>query len=139
MADDQLGMTYGHGCAIARFADALLRSMGGTQVTLRLSDPASGDISSQLGLEAPTAADMQISPAAVRSIDPTEDGKRRIEVLLSASALRVVATIYGIEDVTAWLLSMQGVLHHGIVLRIAAVKVQEFHGKECLYQLTATE
>jgi hypothetical protein len=139
MSDNQLGIVHGHGCAIARFADALLRSMGETQVTLRLSDPSSGDTSSQLGLEPPAAEDMQISPAAIRSIDPAEDGKRRVEVLLSASALRVIAAAYGIEDVTAWLLGMQGVLQHGHILRIAGVRVQEVHGKECLYQLTATE
>lgn len=113
--------------------------MGRTQVTLRLSDPSTGDSSSQLGLVAPTAEDMQISPAAIRSIDPTEDGKRRVEVLVSASALRAIATTYGIEDVPAWLLGMQGVVQHDAILRIASVRVQEFHGNECLYQLTATE
>lgn len=139
MADQQLGMIPGQGCAIARFADALLRSVGGAQVTLRLSDPATGDTGSQLGLEAPTAEDMQVSPAVIKALAPEVDGKRRIEVVLSATSLRAIAKDYGVEDVAAWLLSMQGVLQYGGVMRIASVTVDEFHGKECLYHLTATE
>jgi hypothetical protein len=139
MSDGQLGIIPGQGCAIARFADALLQSLGGTQVTLRLSDPSTGDTSSQLGLEAPTAEDMQLSPAAIKALEPEADGRRRIEVVVSATSLGTIARNYGIEDVAAWLLGMQGVLHYGGVMRIANVTVDEFHGKDCLYHLTATE
>jgi len=136
---DKLGMIAGQGCAVARFADALLRSLGGTQVTLRLSDPSTGDTNSQLGLEAPVAEDIPISPAVMKPLAPEQDGLRRIEILLSATALRVVAKNYGVEDLSAWLLSMQGVLQNGAVMRIATVTVDQFHGTDCLYHLTATE
>ncbi len=139
MSDQQLGIIPGHGCAIVRFADALLRTLGGTQVTLRLADPSTGDTGSQLGLEAPTAEDMQLSPAVIKSLDAEADGRRRIEVIVSATSLRAIAKSYGIDDVSAWLLSMQGVLQYGGVMRIAKVAVDEFNGKECLYHLTATE
>lgn len=136
---DQLGTIPGRGCAVTRFADALLRSLGGTQVTLRLSDPSSGDTSSQLGLEAPVAEDLPISPAMLKPLEPAEDGRRRIEVILGASTLRAIAKNYGIEDIAAWLLSMQGVQIHDSVMRIAIVTVDEFLGAECLYHLTTTE
>jgi hypothetical protein len=136
---DQLGTIAGQGCAVARFADSMLRSLGGTQVTLRLSDPATGDTSSQLGLEAPAAEDMPISPAVLKPLVPEQDGLRRIEVILSATALGVVAKNYGVEDISAWLLSMQGVLQNGAVMRIGAVTVDQFHGTDCLYHLIATE
>ncbi len=136
---DQLGIISGQGCAVVRFATALLRSLGGIQVTLRLSAPSTGDTSSQLGLEPPTAEDIPISPAIVKPLAPEPDGRRRIEVVLSATALRVIAKNCGVEDISAWLLSMQGVLHHGAVLRIATVTVDQFHGVDCLYHLTATE
>ena len=139
MSDDQLGMIPGKSCAVVRFADAILRSLGGSQITLRLSDPSTGDTASQLGLEAPTAGDMQISPAAIKALDPAPNGSRRIEVLLSATALRTIARNYGVENVVPWLLSMQGVLHDGVIMRIATVTVDKFYGKECLYHLTATE
>ncbi len=139
MADQPLGMIAGQGCAVVRFADALLRSLGGTKVTLRLSDPSTGDTGSQLGLEAPTAEDIQVSPAAIRALEPESDGRRRIEVILSATSLRAIAKNYGVQDIGTWLLSMQGVLQNGRVMRIATVTVDDFHGRACLYHLTATE
>ncbi len=138
MPDDQVGAIPGRGCAVARFADAVLRSMGAGQITLRLSDPSSGDTSSQLGLEAPTAEDLQISPAVIKPLEPA-DGKRRVEVVVSACSLRPIAKSYGIQDLSAWLLGMQGVLLHDTVMQIAQITVDEFGGKECLYHLTATE
>jgi hypothetical protein len=136
---DQLGTIPGRGCAVARFADALLSSLGGTRLTLRLSDPSSGDTTSQLGLEAPVAEDLPISPAVLKPLQPADDGRRRFEVILGASALRTIAKNYGIEDIAAWLLSMQGVLLHDSVMRIVTVTVDEFLGTECLYHLTTTE
>lgn len=139
MSDDQLGIISGPGCAGVRFADALLRSLGGSQVTLRLSDPSAGDTPSQLGLDGPTAEDLQLSPAVIKALEPEADGRRRIEILLSVTSLRTIARSYGVQDLSAWLLSMQGVLHHGGIMRIASVSVDEIHGKACLYHLTATE
>lgn len=139
MANDQLGTIPGPGCAVARFAEAMLRSMGGGQVTLRLSDASSGDTGSQLGLEPSTSEDIDLSPAAVKPLDPMPDGRRRIEVVVSAGSLKTIAKDYGVLDIPTWLLNMQGVLQGGTVMRIDSVKVDEFHGKPCLYHLTATE
>ena len=138
MPNNQLGMIPGRGCAVARLGDALLRALGGTQVTLRLSDPSSGDTSSQLGLEAPPAEDLQISPAVVRALEPG-NGRRRIEAVVSATALRTIAKDYGVQDLGAWLLGMQGVLQCDQVWRIAEVLVDRFVDTECLYHLIATE
>jgi hypothetical protein len=129
----------GRASAIKRFANALLRSGGDTQVTVRISDPSTGDTNSQLGLEPPTAEDLQISPALVQAIEPTEDGKRRIKATVSATSLKAIAKLYGIEDIAAWLLVAQGVLYYGNLMRIDTVTVDHFLGADCLYHLTATE
>ena len=139
MAHDQLGLIPGHACAARRLADALLRSMGNTQVTLRLANPSSGDTSSQLGLEAPAAQDVQVSPAAVKLLEPLEDGTRRIEVILSITALQPIAKVYQVEDIAAWLRTFEGVVWHGNLMRIAKVTVDKFLGADCLFHLTATE
>ncbi len=136
---DQLGIIAGRGCSAVRFADAILQTLGGAQVTLRLSDPSSGDTSSQLGLEAPTAEDLPVSPAAVKMLEPAENGKRRMEIVVSVTALRAAAKTYGIEDISAWLLTMQGVVVSGVAWRIATVTVDKVCGKDCAYHLTATE
>ena len=139
MADSELGIIPGRGCAVARFADAVLRTLGGTRVTLRLSDPSTGDTASQLGLEAPRAEDIEIYPATVKPLTPTDGGRRRVEAVVSATSLRSIAKDYGVEDVPAWLLEMRGLVEGESVMRIATVTVEKLYGKECLYHLTATE
>jgi hypothetical protein len=139
MAQDELGMIAGHPCAAKRLADALLRSFGNTQVTLRLANPSSGDTGSQLGLEAPASQDLQVSPAAVKSLEAMDDGKRRIEVIVSIGALQAVAKAYQVQDIGAWLRTFEGVVWHGAVMRIASVAVDKFLGADCLVHLIALE
>jgi len=139
MSNDNPAAIPGHACAIRRFVDALLRSGGDTQVTLRISDPATGDTGSQLGLEAPTAEDLQLSPALVTALEPSADGKRRIEAVIGANALNVIAKQYGIQDIAAWLRTAQGIVYYGQLMRIGTVTVDKFLGADCLYHLTATE
>jgi hypothetical protein len=135
---DQLGMIAGRGCASRRFADALLRSCGIAQVSLRIADAATGDTSSQLGLEPPPSEDIQISPAVVTSLPPGPDGSRRVQVVLSATAVESLAKKYHITDVPTWLLTAQGVVQHDQLWHIDSVTVDHF-GSDCLYHLTATE
>ncbi len=139
MCGDESGKIPGRCCAVIRFADALLRSLGGTQITLRLADPASGDTPSQLGLEAPIFEELEIAPAIVRTLPAADDGRRRAEVTLSATSLRNKALDYGVEDAMAWLSGMRLVLRSGEVMRINKVAAEQFAGADCLYHLTATE
>ncbi len=139
MSQDQLGLIPGHACAAKRLADALLRSFGNAQITLRLANPSTGDTSSQLGLEAPAAQDLEISPAAVRPLEPLDDGKRRIEVILSITSLLPVAKVYQVQDITAWLRTFEGVVWGNDLMRISRVNVDKFLGADCLFHVTATE
>ena len=139
MGQDQLGLIPGHACAARRLADALLRSFGNTQVTLRLANPSSGDTSSQLGLEAPASQDLQVSPAAVKSLEPMADGGRQIEVIISITALAPIAKVYQVEDIAGWLRTFEGVLWYGNLMHIAKVTVDRFLGADCLFHLIATE
>jgi len=139
MSQDQLGLIPGHACAARRLADALLRTFGNTQVTLRLANASSGDTGSQLGLETPPSQDLQVSPAAVKSLEPMPDGKRRIEVILSITSLQPIAKVYQIEDIGDWLRTFEGVVWHDNLMRIAKVTVDKFLGADCLFHLTATE
>jgi len=139
MSQDQLGLIPGRECAATRLADGYLRLFGNTQVTLRLASPSSGDTGSQLGLEAPPSQDLQISPAVVKALEPSADGRRRIEVTLSITALLPIAKAYQVEDITAWLRTFEGVVRGSDVMRISKVTVDKFLGADCLFHLTATE
>jgi len=137
--EDQLGPIAGRGCAALRFADSLLRSLGHSQVTIRIPNPSTGDTASQLGLEAPAAADLQVTLALVKDLPPATDGRRRIEAVISATALKAIAQTYQVEDIVGWLQAAEGVVHGDQLMRIDTVSVDRFLGAPCLYHLTATE
>ena len=136
--DDPAGIS-GHASAVRRFADALLRSGGDNQVTIRISDASTGDTSSQLGLEPPTDEDLLVSPGLIKSLEPASNGNRRIEAVVSANSLQSIAEQYGIRDIVAWLRTAQGILYYEHLMRIETVTVEKYLGADCLYHLTATE
>ena len=139
MSDPELGLIPGRGCASRRLANALLQSYGATQVTLRVADPSTGDTNSPLGLEPPPSEDLQVWPSVVSSLPPAEDGSRRFEVMLSATALAPIAKDHGVTDIAAWLLTAEGVLHHDQLMHIDSVIVDRFFGSDCFYRINATE
>ena len=65
--DAPINMIPGRYQALRRGADAMLRVMGGVQITLRIADPSTGDSNSQLGITPPTSSDVQIAPAVVQA------------------------------------------------------------------------
>lgn len=137
--DSPINMIPGRHQAVRRGADAMLRAMGGIQITLRIADPSTGDSNSQLGITPPTSSDIQISPAVVRPVDPMPDGSQRIQVLLSTKALQPIADSYGVTDIPTWLLGSQGLVYQGQLMPIRSVASSSFAGCDYLYLLTATE
>jgi hypothetical protein len=125
--------------ALARAAEAFLRALGGGRVTLRVSDPSTGDTNSQLGITPPTAEDIVIAPAMVQAMPPAPDGKRRWQVMFSARALRAAAEPYGITDLAAWLTGSQGVIYRGRLIPITSVIASSFAEGEYIYLAIATE
>jgi hypothetical protein len=75
----------------------------------------------------------------VSSLPPAEDGSRRFEVMLSATALAPIAKDHGVTDIAAWLLTAEGVLHHDQLMHIDSVIVDRFFGSDCFYRINATE
>jgi len=138
-SDTPINLIPGRPLALARAADAMLRMMGSTRVTLRISDPSTGDTNSQLGITPPTAEDIQIAPAVVQSAASAPDGTRRWEVMFSARALRAAAEPYGVTDISSWLLTSQGVVYRGRLMPIRSVINNSFADGDYLYLVIATE
>jgi hypothetical protein len=139
MSDLQFETTPGRGHAVRRLANAFLQSYGAAQVTLRVSDPSTGDTGSQLGLEPPPSEDLQVAPCFVSSLPPSPDGRPRFEIMLSATALAPIAKSHNVDDIATWLLTAEGVLHHDQLLHIDTVIVDRFFGSDCFYRIQATE
>ncbi len=129
-----------HSClGVRRAADAMVRTLGGSQITLRLATPSAGDTNSQLGLTPPMSEDVQISPALVRTTAPAANGSKHIEVTLSAKAVKPIADQYGVDDIPTWLLTAEGVLFRGKLLHIETVISDHLGGVDYLYHIMATE
>jgi len=137
--DTPINLIPGRSQAARRSADAMLRVMGGEEITLRLSDPSTGDTSSQLGITPPTAEEVQINPAVVQAIPPAEDGSMRLQVMLSADKLDAIAESYGVTNISPWLTGSQGLVYRGRIFTIRSVTSNSFAGSEVLYFLVATE
>ena len=82
-------MTGMSGDAAARAADAMLRSLGGTDVILLFAAAGlPGDAVAELGLVDPGVEQAPIAPVVVRELTTENNGpRRRIEVLAGRSAL----------------------------------------------------
>src|ERR1035441_3619600 len=123
---------------VRRATDAMVRALGGTQITLRIADASAGDTNSQIGLTPPMSEDLQISPALVRTM-PAANGSKRIEVTLSAKAVKPLADQYGVDDIPTWLLTAEGVLFRGKLMHIDTVISDHLGGMDYLYHIMATE
>jgi hypothetical protein len=136
-----VGTSYGtsalRGYAVARSAEAMLRTVGATTVhVIRLAQITGTLGQRELGQAQPQYDDVAIGPAAI-SVESVPPAAMKIDVLLPARVVARQAEAEGAESGTAWLLSARGILHEGTLLRISKVKADSFAGVEYLYHVTA--
>ena len=134
-----VGPMDGRGLMAQRAADAMLRSLGATQITLRVAQPPVGGTNNELGMASSGFEDVPLGPAAVRSTAMAANETVQVEALVSASAAIAAATAHGTDDVATWLLEAHGLLYGNRLLHIDAVTVDHFAGLEYLYHIRASE
>jgi len=134
-----LGPIAGREQVAQRAADAMLRSLGATRVTLRVAEAPIDSTSNQLGIASGAFEDVVLFPVVVRSLAMAANETVKVEVLVSATAALTAATARGIEDVTTWLLEAHGLLYQNKLLHIDSVIVDHFAGAEYLYHILASE
>ena len=122
-----------------RAAEAMLRSLGATRITVRVAQPAVDSTASQLGRTCGGFEDVTLFPVVVRSTAMATNETVKVEVLVSATAALAEATARGVEDVATWLLEAHGLLYHNKLLHIDSVVVDHFAGSEYLYHILASE
>jgi hypothetical protein len=83
-----------------RMADALLRSLGGTEAALRMPVTASPAIGEQLGSPTAGFADLLLSPAAFRKVrvTVTDGDQAKYELLVSASSVEAQVSRLGLTS-----------------------------------------
>jgi len=129
------------GAALARAADALLRALGGSTVSLVLPASATtGDSAGVLGLVDPGVQEVLISPAVVRALVTGNVGpRRRVEFTLPAAAIVDQLPGLGIGTAEELFDAVLGLRFGNDLFHIESVAAENFAGAVYLYLVTAVE
>jgi len=132
-------MTGISGCAAARAADALLRTLGGTDVILLF--PAAGmpaDAVAELGLIDPGVEQASICPVIVRELTTEKNGpRRRIEMLAGRTALAEQVSQRNVASADVLFATALGIVYQGEMFHIEGFVVERFEGVAYLYRVLA--
>jgi len=132
-------MTGISGAAAARAADALLRTLGGTEVVLLFAAAAMpGDAVAGLGLVDPGVVQAPISPVIVRELTTENSGpRRRIELLAGCSALAEQVSQRNVASAGVLFETALGLVYGGEVFHIEGYVVERLEGMPYLYRVAA--
>ena len=124
--------------AQVRMADALLRTVGGRTVLLRIPMPAvAGDLGEEIGLAVPAFKDVELGPVVFRKVRAKAEAGKATAYELLVSATAVGKAVGSLEFGSAGVLFGQaaGVVVNGVLLRIATATSVEGFGAVYLYRL----
>jgi hypothetical protein len=129
------------GMAVVRAATSMLRTLGGTEVTLVFPCVAFPDeVTARLGLADPGVEEMGVAPVVVRNLPPEGKSTRmRAEFLMPAPAVWAKVEARSIDTAQDFFDAALGILHEGRLLRIKRVETELFAGTAYLYRVTASE
>jgi len=129
------------GIAVVRAADAMLRSLGGEEISLLL--PLLGmpdDPVAQLGLVDPGVEEIKLAPVVVRNLQTENTGpRRRVEFLVPASAVAAELASRNVASARAFFDSALGAMHQGELFHIEGIATEYFGGTAYLYRVVAVE
>jgi hypothetical protein len=129
------------GAGVLRAADAMLLALGGD--TISIVFPLVGmpnDPSAQLGLVDPGTEEVAFSPVVVKNLPTSDSGpRRRLEVLLSGSAVSNEIVSRNMASADALFDSALGIVHKDGLLHIEGVTTEYFAGTPYLYRVVAVE
>jgi len=129
------------GIALTRAAEAMLRSLGGEEVTLLFPMSSLPDEpSAQLGLADPGVDQVTIAPVIVRNLHREMNANRwQLEFLMPGSAVRSVMDSRHFTAADEFFESALGITYEGHLLRIQHFETEFFAGTAYLYRVTAGE
>jgi hypothetical protein len=129
------------GVALVRAADAMLRSLGGAEVTLLFPQQVlADDTSVELGLVDPGVEQVIFTPVVVRNLPTGNEGpRRRLEFLLPASVVASEAVDRNEASGADLLNGALGLVHQGETFHIAGITTECFAGTAYLYRVVGVE
>ena len=132
-------MTGISGSGAVRAAEAMLRTLGGTEVVLLFAAARlPGDPSSELGLVDPGVEQAAISPVIVREMTTENSGpRRRIELLAGRSTMAEQVSQRNVSSADVLFETALGVVYQGEMFHIEGFVVERFAGVAYLYRVSA--
>jgi hypothetical protein len=129
------------GAALVRAANAMLRALGGDQVSLLLPGTSmASDAAGQLGLVDPGVQDVMVAPVVAHNLPTGNLGPaRRIEFTLPASAIEAQLSTLGMGTADNLFNSALGLVYDGDLFHIETVVTENFAGTAYFYVVTAVE
>jgi len=132
-------MTPISGVAAVRAAEAMLQTLGGTEVILLFA--AAGlpaDRASELGLVDPGTEQARIAPVIVREITTEANGpRRRIELLAGRASMAEQVSQRNVASAEVLFETALGVVYQGEIFHIEGFFVERFAGVAYLYRVVA--
>lgn len=122
-------------------ADALLRSMTGTTDLLRVTGVNTDTSMSEVGLVATTFAEVAISPAVMRKLQPTwqEGGQSKWELMVSATSVAQQVNALNLSSAQALFATTLAVTVGAQDYLIESIASNEAFGQVYLYRLLLRE
>jgi len=138
----ETGIQFGiFGTALVRAADAMLRSLGGSEITLLLPMFQTGDnLNAQLGLVDPGVEEVPLSPVVVRNLPSANTGpRRRLEFLMPAAAVSAALSSRNVASAEAFFDGVMGIVYDSDLFHIESFTSEYFGGMAYLYRLVGVE
>lgn len=122
-------------------ADALLRSVGGAEAQLRVTNAGSDGSMSEVGLVATAFVDVVVSPVAMRKLRPgwQEGGESKWELLVSATSVQAQLSALSLDSARSLFGMTLAVTVAGQEYLIESVASNEAFGQVYLYRLLLRE
>ncbi len=141
MPGDQSFSDVSRGFAAVRAAEALLRTLGGCAISVRVPVGIGGtDNAGEFGLAGAATEDVALSPVVVRRArGQVKNIRGRVELLISAASLASAKEINDATASEAFFDSALGVIHDGVLKRIVSFSVDDFGGMPYLYRVVVQE
>jgi hypothetical protein len=138
----QTGMQFGiFGMALVRAAEAMLRSLGGSEIKLLLPlFQIGGDPGAQLGLSDPGVEEVLLSPVVVRNLPTESTGpRRRLEFLIPAAAVMAELSSRNVASAESFFEGVMGIVYDTDLFHIEGFSTEYFGGMAYLYRVVGVE
>ncbi len=118
--------------ALVRAVNAMMRTLGGLSIKLRIPLGLDGGTQRELGIAAMAYQEVELGPVLMR-----ESAAGRVEILISTTALDAVMQGFGAANGLSFLGMAKQIVYRDHVLTVTDVSAERFAGMAYMFRVTA--